>query len=91
MATFAPSFLLLVGFEPYFDKLKASRHFARASQGIMSCFVGLLVYVTYTFAHGIPWDAARGVLVAAALVALLKKVQIPVLVLVGAASSLLLL
>lgn len=87
VATFFPSFVLLLVAEPCFEKMKASPAFARASKGIISCFVGLLFYVTYRFAHDIPWDAARLFLVVAAFIALLRKVDILLIVLIGAIFS----
>lgn len=90
-ATFAPSFLLLVASEPYLEKLKTSQLYASASKGIQSCFVGLLFYVTYRFASEIRWDAPREILMTCAFVALLKKTDILLVVLVGALFSLALL
>jgi chromate transporter len=90
-ATFVPSFLLLVASEPYFGKLKSSLNFARASKGIMSCFVGLLFYVTYKFARDIPWDLIRGGLVIGAFVALLRKMDVLLIVLVAAIYAIVLL
>ncbi|HEY6839503.1 MAG TPA: chromate efflux transporter, partial [Geobacteraceae bacterium] len=84
IATFFPSFVLLLVSEPYYEQLKSSWTFARASKGVLSCFVGLLVYVTYKFGHDIPWDGARLFLVAAAFLALVRKIDILLVVLVGA-------
>ena len=91
IATFTPSFLLLLAAEPCFEALKSSRTFAMVSKGILSCFVGLLVYVTYRFAHDIPWDGARALLAGAAFIALLRKVDILLIVLIGAIYSVVLL
>lgn len=91
IATFTPSFLLLLAADPCFEALKSSRTFAMLSKGILSCFVGLLVYVTYRFAHDIPWDGVRALLGVAAFLALLKKVDILLIVLIGAIYSVVLL
>ena len=88
LAIFAPSFLLLTGIAPVFDKLKASRYFFGITKGIFASFVGLLFFVTWQFAFLVPWDVVRGLLVAAALAALVKKLDILYVVLVGAAISL---
>jgi chromate transporter len=87
IATFSPSFILLLVTEPYFAKLKSSQRFARASKGIVCCFVGLLFYVTYRFAHDIQWDLARVFLGVAAYLALYRKIDILLIVLVGALYS----
>jgi chromate transporter len=87
VATFSPSFVLLLLCEPYYAKLKSSDNFARACKGILSCFVGLLVYVTWKFARDVPWDWLRLLLGAGAFIALLRKVEILLVVLVGAIFS----
>jgi chromate transporter len=91
IAIFAPSFLLLTGTAPVFDKLKASRYFFGITKGILASFVGLLFFVTWLFAFLVPWDLVRALLVAAALLALVKKLDILYVVLIGAAISLALL
>jgi chromate transporter len=91
IAIFTPSFLLLVGCAPFIGRLKGSPIFARATQGILASFVGLLLCVTMRFAIAIPWDILRGCLIAAALIALLRKVDLLYVVLVGAALSIALL
>lgn len=84
---FLPSFLLVVGIVPYFDRLRASEHFNRGMGGILASFVGLLLSVTIQFGLGVPWDASRTVLAVAALVALLLGLDVLWVVLVGIAAS----
>jgi len=43
--------------------------------------------VTVRFAHAVPWDILRVCLVVAALIALLRKVDLLYIVLIGAAIS----
>lgn len=88
---FLPSFLLVVGIVPYFDRLRASEHFNRCMGGILASFVGLLLSVTIQFGLGVPWDASRIVLAVAALVALLLGVDVLWVVLVGVAASVMIL
>lgn len=76
MSIFLPSFLLVVGVTPYFDKLKGSPYFSRAVSGVLSSFVGLLLSVTIRFALDIPWDLPRALLAGAAFVALLSRIEI---------------
>jgi chromate transporter len=56
VAIFLPSFLILIGVAPYFDRLRASPWFARAIVGILCSFVGLLLTVTIRFALNVHWD-----------------------------------
>ncbi len=87
VSIFLPSILLLIGIVPYFDRLRASSYFNRAVEGILFSFVGLLLIVTIRFALYIPWDTYRVVLVLAAFVALLLRVDIVWVVLIGTVVS----
>jgi len=59
-----------------------------ATKGILASFVGLLFYVTLKFAFDVPWDIIRSLLGLVALAALVKKIDILYVVLIGAAVSL---
>jgi chromate transporter len=83
MAIFLPSFVILVGASPYFERLRASPLFNRAITGVLCSFVGLLATVTVRFASNVQWDLARLVLAAGAFVALLLKVDILWVVVLG--------
>jgi len=91
LAIFAPSFTLLVIGSLFFDRLKQSRFFASATAGALASFVGLLLYVTFKFAFAVPWDVIRIAMLVAAFAALLRKIDMLYVVLIGAAISLLLL
>jgi len=82
-AIFLPSFLIVVGIGPYFDKLNASPYFSKAVIGILSSFVGLLLAVTILFALKVPWDLFRALIAVAAFIALLLKVEVYWVVLAG--------
>jgi len=71
IAIFTPSFLIIVGTEPYFDRMQGSPLFRRAVNGILLSFVGLLLSVTIRFAMGIHWDWQLVLLGAGAFIALL--------------------
>jgi chromate transporter len=86
-AVFTPSFLILTGMMPFYDKLKTSAYFLRATKGILATFVGLLFYATFKFASTVPWDAVRALLVLGAFIALLRKIDILYVVLIGAVIS----
>jgi len=87
VAVFTPSFLILTGVTPFFDRLKTSKYFVGATKGILASFVGLLFYATVKFASAVPWDVVRILLVSGALTALIRKVDILYVVLIGAIIS----
>jgi chromate transporter len=87
IAIFLPSFLLLVGVAPWFDRVRTSPWLTRAIGGILCSFVGLLLTVTIQFALNVHWDWPHLALAAAALAALLFKVDILWVVLAGCAIS----
>jgi chromate transporter len=90
-AIFLPSFLIVVGIAPYFDKLRTFSYFNKAVSGILSSFVGLLLAVTVLFALKVPWDLFRTFIAVAAFVALLLKVEVYWVVLAGIVISIFLL
>ncbi len=91
VAIFTPSFILLILGEHIFSRLKRSALFNRAVKGILASFVGLLLFVTIRFAAAVPWDMLRLAIVAAAVAAFLKKIDILYIVLAGALFSIFLL
>jgi chromate transporter len=91
VSVFLPSFLIVVGVAPYFDKLRSFPLFNKAVAGVIGSFVGLLISVTVLFALNIPWDLWRTLLAVAAFVALLLKVEIYWVVLAGVIISIFLL
>ena len=91
ICVFLPSFMMVVGIVPYFDRLRGSPHFKKVITGILCSFVGLLLTVTIRFALSIPWDFTRILLSSAAFVALLLKVDILWVIVVGTMISLIVL
>ena len=83
VSIFLPSFLIVVGAAPYYDKLRSFPLFNKAVAGVLSSFVGLLLSVTVLLALQMPWDLWRTLLAVAAFVALLLKVEIYWVVLAG--------
>ncbi len=83
ISIFLPSFLLVVGITPFFDRLRASPSFNKAVHGVLCSFVGLLFTVIFRFAGNVHWNVQLLVLASAALIALLLKVDIIWVVLVG--------
>ena len=83
LSVFLPSFLMVIGVTPYFDRLRNSAYATRAIGAVLCSFVGLLLAVTFRFGSNIQWDVHRSLLAAVAFVALLFKVQIIWVVLMG--------
>jgi chromate transporter len=73
---FAPSFLILMGIIPFFDKLRTYPQFNKVINGILCSFVGLLAVVTYRFTIGIHWSLFNILLALSAFVLLVRKVDI---------------
>lgn len=84
---FLPSFLIVVGAAPWFDRVRSSPWFARAIGGILSSFVGLLFAVTIRFGLNVHWDWAHAALATAAFAALFLKLDLLWVVLAGTAIS----
>ncbi len=91
IAMFLPSFIILVVTVPYYDRLRGSAYFNKAITGIICSFVGLLLSVALRFAFEVPWEPIRIALAAAAFLALLWKVDIFYVVLIGTVIAILVL
>jgi chromate transporter len=87
VAIFTPSFLILAVVTPFFDRLKTSKYFVGATKGILATFVGLLFYATIKFAFAVPWEVVRILIALGALTALIRKIDILYVVLIGAVIS----
>ena len=87
IAIFLPSFLILIGIAPWFDRVRTSPWFTRVIGGILCSFVGLLLTVTIRFALNVHWDWPHLALAAAALAALVLKLDILWVVLAGTVVS----
>jgi chromate transporter len=84
IAIFTPSFFMVLATVPYFDHLQQSLLFGRAIRGVLASFVGLLLAVAINFGLAVSWTIPGAILAVAALSALLLKVDILWVVLVGA-------
>ena len=87
LGIFLPSFMLVVAVSPYFDHLRTSPYFNKIIGGVLCSFVGLLLTVTIRFALNVRWDLFHTLLASGALVALLLKVDILWVVVIGAIIS----
>ncbi len=84
LAVFFPSFLVLVGTVPHFDRIKRVWIVQWMIRGILAGFIGLLVFVLLQFGQASLVDWKTWALAAAAFIALWRKVDL--LVIVGAAA-----
>ena len=91
ISIFLPSFALVVGLSPYFDRLRISPYFNKVIGGVLCSFVGLLFTVTIRFALNVQWDLPHLLLASGALIALLVKVDILWVVVIGTIASILML
>jgi chromate transporter len=90
ISIFLPSFIILVGIAPYFDRLRSSPSFNKVIGGVLCSFVGLLLTVTIRFALNVHWDLSHVLLAGSALIALLLKVDILWIVVIGTIISVIL-
>lgn len=91
ISIFTPSLFLLLLVVPYFDRMQHNPSLQRALRGVLVSFVGLLLAVTVRFGFAAHWTPLSALIAACALIALLKKVNILWVVLIGAVISALLL
>ena len=89
VAIFLPSFLIIAGMVPYYDRVRSSPWLNRALRGILFSFVGLLLSVTIRFALNVPWEVIRIILAGGAFAALLFNVKLIYPVIAGIVVSLL--
>ena len=80
---FTPSFLILMGIVPFFDKLSEYPNFNKVINAILCSFVGLLVVITYRFAIDIHWNTINIIFTLIAFVLLLRNINAIWLILVG--------
>jgi len=83
ISIFLPSFILIVGIAPYFDRLRSSAYFNQIIQGVLCSFVGLLFTVTLRFTWNVHWDIPHILLAIAAMIALVLKTDILWVVIAG--------
>jgi chromate transporter len=76
ICVFTPSFLILMGIIPFFDKLKTYPQFNKGINGILCSFVGLLAVITFRFGMGIHWNPANSIIAVAAFILLMFKIDV---------------
>lgn len=89
ISIFIPGLIMITAILPFFDKLRDHPIFLKAIRGMVSCFVGLLLFVTIKFGTAAEWSAGGALLLLASLSALFARVDILYVVFIGAAASML--
>ena len=89
IGVFLPSFLMVIGIDPFFERLRSSPWFNRAIHGILCSFVGLLLRVVGHFGADVQWSMTHLFLFTATSAALFFKVDILWVFLAGTVTSLL--
>jgi len=86
LAVFFPSFLVLVGTVPHYDRIKRLQPVQWMIKGVLAGFIALLVFVLWQFGRASLVDWKTWALAAAVFLALRRKVDL--LVIVGAVAVL---
>jgi chromate transporter len=89
LAVFFPSFLVLIGTVPHFDRIKRLGTVQWMIQGVLAGFIGLLMFVLLQFGQASLVDWKTWGLAAAAFIALWRKVDLLVIIGVAALISIL--
>ena len=87
IAILTPSLLVVLLTAPFFDRLKNSRFFLRATRAILATFVGLLLFVAIKFALSISWTILSALFGIAAFIALFKQIHVLYVIFAGALIS----
>lgn len=89
LAIFTPSFLVVVGTIPYYDRIRGSPRLIHALGGIVCSFAGLLFTVAIRFALDMSWTVSLAIVSVIGFFALLRGIGVPWVVAFGVAASLL--
>jgi len=87
IAVFLPSCLVVTALAPHYDQIKRSRPVQLMLRGILAAFIGMLLVVAIHFGQVALVDWRTWALMGAAWVALWRKVDLLILVSVGAVLS----
>ena len=90
IAVFFPSFIIVTALAPYYDRIKQARAIQRMVRGILAAFLGMLLLVAYHFGREALQGWQTWGLMGAAWVALMKKVDLLIVIGVGIIVSLVL-
>ena len=89
LAIFSPAFFIVTLLIPHYDKVRGMTTVGIIEQGILASFVGMLGLVLYNFGRTTFVDIPSVIFTVAAFLALLKKIDLSYILLVGAILSIL--
>jgi chromate transporter len=89
IAGFSPSFFIITLLMPYYDRLKRMPAVQTIEQGILGSFIGMLALVLVDFGRAALIDLPSVLMFLGAFLALLKKIDIAYILLIGAVLSVL--
>jgi chromate transporter len=89
IAIFSPAFFIVTLLIPHYDRLKGMRSVRIIEQGILASFVGMLGLVLYNFGRTTFVDIPSVIFTAVGFIALLKKIDLSYILLIGAILSIL--
>jgi len=89
LAIFSPAFFIVTLLIPHYDRLKGLKNVRIMEQGILAAFIGMLGLVLSNFGRTTFVDFLSVAFAATAFIALLKKVDLPYILLTGAILSIL--
>jgi chromate transporter len=90
ICVFTPSYMILMGIIPFFNKLSSYPQFNKVVNGVLCSFVGLLAVITYRFSISIHWNLVDIGLTLVAFIMLIRKVDVIWVVLGGILVSIIL-
>jgi chromate transporter len=89
IAIFSPAFFIISFLTPQYDRLKGVAVIRRMEQGILAAFIGMLGLVLYNFGRATFVDIPSVIFAAGAFIALLRKIDLSYILLIGAILSIL--
>ena len=87
LAIYMPGFFIVTALIPHFDRVKGMKSIRTMEQGILASFVGMLGLVLYNFGRATFVDLPSVIFAGAAFAALLKKIDLSYILLIGAVLS----
>lgn len=90
LAIFSPAFFIVTLLIPHYDRLKGIKAVRVMEQGILASFVGLLGLVLYNFSRITFVDVSSVLFTVGAFIALLKKLDLAYILLIGSILSIVL-
>jgi chromate transporter len=89
IAIFTPAFFIVTLLIPHYDRLKGIKSVRIMEQGILASFVGMLGLVLYNFGRATFVDIPSVIFTVGAFIALLRKIDLSYILLIGAILSVL--